>query len=139
MKSNWIIDIIANDYEGALNTYWAAMEGTIDLGPDFPLGMLKGLPEDFEERENVCRILAIIMAVAKVQGGGKISMRTEDLFQADEVFHILISMGKMVSQGIAEFCPEDRDEEFGFPCLKITDPEILKQILEERGYDQRQR
>ena len=135
MKSNWIIDIIANDYEGTLNTYWAAMEGMIDLGPDFPIGTLKNLPEDLEERESACRVIAIIMAVCKAQGGGEISMRTEDLLQADEVFHVLISMDKMVIHGIAEFCPEDRDKEFGFPSLKITDPEKLEQILEERGND----
>ena len=124
------MQVIAKHYEECKEVYLRTMYNIPFEPIDGEPLMLKGLPEDPEERQGVAIMHAIFAALVLESGDEQNTVAKDMLPEGYEKFGVMMSIEKFVACGYMEWDKDKKDED-GFPAIKIIVPPNERDMSEE--------
>ena len=124
------MQVIAKHYEKCKGIYLHTMHGIPFKLIDGSTIMLKGLPEDPEERQRVAIMLAILAAPVLESGEAELEVNKDALHEVYKQFAFLMAIEKFIARGYMEWDKDKKDED-GFPAINVIVPPDQWDMSEE--------
>lgn len=115
------LQLIAKHYETCKGSYLLIMHNLPIELIDGRTAILKGVPEDEKERQDVAIMNATFAALVCETGEQEQIVPTDIYQEVYEIFKIMMSFEKFVALGYMEWDKTQKDE-YGFPVAKIIVP-----------------
>ena len=115
------MQVIAKHYEECKDVYLRTMYNIPFEPIDGETLMLKGLPEDPEERQRVAITLAIVTAPVFESGETELEADIDVLQEVYEQLVYLMAIEKFIARGYLEWDKDKKDED-GFPAINVIVP-----------------